>query len=166
MRQINRAIQIARGSMVTNLPASARDAGLIPGPERSLGVGSGNLLQDSFLEDSMDRGSSWAPVCGVAKSQTQLSTHAIIILTLSTTRCPHSSTSGGSSYTYTWRAPQTLFPAGLSSSAKEAQHGDCWLPSLLCVLSRVSPLVPSVPPLEFPGELTDVASLELRGWRQ
>ena len=86
--------------MVTNLPASARDAGVIPGPERSPGVGSGNPIQDSLLEDSMDRGSWWAPLCGVAMSQTQLSTHIIIIITLSTTCFPHklSSASGGSSY--------------------------------------------------------------------
>ena len=55
--------------MVTNLPASARDAGLIPGPERSPGVGNGPLRY-SFLEGSMDRGSWWAPVCGVTKIRT------------------------------------------------------------------------------------------------
>ena len=33
------------GSVVKNLPANARDAGLIPGLERSLGEGNGNPLQ-------------------------------------------------------------------------------------------------------------------------
>ena len=42
--------------MVKNLPANAgniRDAGFIPGLGRSPGGGNGNLLQYSFLEDSM-----------------------------------------------------------------------------------------------------------------
>ena len=32
------------------------DTGSIPGSERSPGVGSGNILQDTFLGNSMDRG--------------------------------------------------------------------------------------------------------------
>ena len=44
------------GSVVKNLPANARDAGLIPGLERSLGEGNGNPLQHSCLENPMDRG--------------------------------------------------------------------------------------------------------------
>ena len=36
------------------------------------GLGNGNLLQSSCLENFMDRGGRWATVCGVAKSQTQL----------------------------------------------------------------------------------------------
>ena len=45
--------------VVKNPLASAgdtRDLGLIPGPGRSPGEGSGNLLQYSCLENSMDRG--------------------------------------------------------------------------------------------------------------
>ena len=45
--------------VVKNLPASAgdaRDKGLIPGLGRFPGVGNGNLLQYSCLENSMDRG--------------------------------------------------------------------------------------------------------------
>ena len=49
------------------------DVGLIPGSGRSAGGGYGNLLQYSFLENSMDRGAWWAIVHGVAKSQTRLS---------------------------------------------------------------------------------------------
>ena len=44
--------------MVKNLPANAGDAkdvGLIPGSGRSPGVGNGNSLQYSCLENSMDR---------------------------------------------------------------------------------------------------------------
>ena len=45
--------------MVTNLPANAgdaRDAGSIPEQGGSPGVGNGNPLQYSCLENSMDRG--------------------------------------------------------------------------------------------------------------
>ena len=61
--------------MGKNLPASAgasRDTGLIPGSERSPGVGNGNPLQYSCLEDAMDRGTGLATVHG-SQSQTQLS---------------------------------------------------------------------------------------------
>ena len=57
--------------MVKNLPANAGDAkdvGLIPGSGRSPGVGNGNPLQYSCLENSMDRGAWWATVHGAAKS--------------------------------------------------------------------------------------------------
>ena len=44
------------GSVIKNLPANARDAGLIPGSGRSPGVGNANPLQYSCLENSMIRG--------------------------------------------------------------------------------------------------------------
>ena len=76
-----------------DLPANAGDRGLIPGSGRSPGEGNGNLIQYSYLENSMDRGAwqlmymslsklqelvmdreAWsAAVHGVAKSQTRLS---------------------------------------------------------------------------------------------
>ena len=65
------------GSVVKNLPANARDAGdmgLIPGSRRSLGEGNGNPLQYSCLKNPMNRGTWWAIVNGVTKSQTWLST--------------------------------------------------------------------------------------------
>ena len=49
------------------------DPGSIHGLERSSGEGNGNLLQDSCLENHMDRGAWQATVLGVAKSQTRLS---------------------------------------------------------------------------------------------
>ena len=52
--------------MVKNLPASAGDAGLIPGSGRSPG-GDSNPLQDSCLENSMDRGTWWTTVHRVTK---------------------------------------------------------------------------------------------------
>ena len=61
------------GSMVKNPPADAGDVGSIPGPGRSPGGGHGNPLQDSCLENPMDRGAWWATVHGVAKSQTRSS---------------------------------------------------------------------------------------------
>ena len=61
------------GSVVKNPPASAGntgDASSIPGSGRSPGGGNGNPLQDSFLENPMDRGAWQATVHGVTKSQT------------------------------------------------------------------------------------------------
>ena len=59
--------------MIKNLPANvgdARYAGSIPGLGRSPGVGNGNPLQYSCLENSMDSRAWWAIVHGVAKSRT------------------------------------------------------------------------------------------------
>ena len=49
--------------------SSAGDPGSIPGS----GEGNGYLLQYSYLENSMDRGTWQATVNRIAKSQTQLS---------------------------------------------------------------------------------------------
>ena len=49
------------------------DPGSIPELGRSPGVGHGNPLQYSCLENSLDRGAWWATVQGVTKSQTRLS---------------------------------------------------------------------------------------------
>ena len=62
--------------VVKNRPAStgdARDEGLIPESGRSPGVGNGNPLQFSCLEDPIDREAWWAAVHGVTKGQTRLS---------------------------------------------------------------------------------------------
>ena len=59
------------GSVVKNLPVNAgdiRDSGLIPELGRSPGVGNGNLLQNSCLENSMDQGAWWITVHGVTKN--------------------------------------------------------------------------------------------------
>ena len=71
------------GSVVKNSPASVGDAGdmgSIPGLGRSPGGGNVDLLQSSCLENPMDRGAWWAPVHGVAKSQTWLSIWQIVCL--------------------------------------------------------------------------------------
>ena len=69
-------LSLLGGTVVKNLPASAGervDTSLIPGSGRSSGVGNGNPLQYSNLEDPMDRGAWWATVLGLPKSRTRLS---------------------------------------------------------------------------------------------
>ena len=66
---VSGASLVAQG--VKNLPASAGDAGSIPGSGRSPGEGNDNPLQQSWLENPMDRGAWRATVQGVAKSWTQ-----------------------------------------------------------------------------------------------
>ena len=63
------------GSVVKNLPANARDVGLIPYSGRSPGGGNSNPLQNSYLGNPLDRGAWRATVHGVAKEKqkTQLS---------------------------------------------------------------------------------------------
>ena len=46
---------------------NAGDAGFISGLGRSPGEGNGNPLQYSCLENSMDRGTWWATVHGIAE---------------------------------------------------------------------------------------------------
>ena len=52
------------------LACNAGYPGLIPGLGRSLGEGNGYPLQYSCLGNSMDRGTCWAMVHGVAKRDT------------------------------------------------------------------------------------------------
>ena len=55
----------------------ARDVGSVPGLGRSPGVGNGNPLRHSCLENPMDRGAWRATVHSVVKSWTWLSTQLI-----------------------------------------------------------------------------------------
>ena len=69
--------------MVKNLGANAgetRDTGSIPGAGGSPGEGNGNLLHYSCLENSMEGGTWWATVHGVAELDTtdRLSTAQVI----------------------------------------------------------------------------------------
>ena len=62
--------------MVKNPLTSAgdiRDGGSAPGLGRSPGVGNGNPLQYSCLENSMDREAWWAIIFGVEKELDRLS---------------------------------------------------------------------------------------------
>ena len=58
------------GLVVKNPPANAGDIrGSIPGLGKSPGGGNGNPLQDSCLENPMDRGAGWATVHGVTEDR-------------------------------------------------------------------------------------------------
>ena len=64
--------------VVKNPPASAgdtRDLGLIPGSGRSPREGKGNPLQNSCLENPMDRGAWRATVHSVSRSWTDVTKH-------------------------------------------------------------------------------------------
>ena len=61
------------GKAVKNPPANAGDLVSIPGLGRSPGEGNGNSLQQSCLENPMDREAWQATVYGAAKSRTRLS---------------------------------------------------------------------------------------------
>ena len=61
------------GSDSKQSACNAGDWGSIPGLGRSPGEENGNPLQDSCLENPMDRGAWWATICGVSKSWTWLS---------------------------------------------------------------------------------------------
>ena len=64
--------------MVKNPPDNARDTGdvgLVSGSGRSPGVGNGDPLQYSCQENSMDRGTWWAVVQGVAELDMSVHTH-------------------------------------------------------------------------------------------
>ena len=61
------------GSDIKESACNAGDLGSIPGSRRSPGEGNGNPLQNSCLENSMDRGAWLATVHGFSKGWTQLS---------------------------------------------------------------------------------------------
>ena len=64
--------------MVKSLRANTgdiRDVGSVLGSGRSLGGGHRNPPQCSCLENPLDRGAWQAPVRGVTRSRTRLSTH-------------------------------------------------------------------------------------------
>ena len=52
----------------------------MPGLERSPRVGNGNLLQYSYLKNSMERGAWWATVHRAVKSRTWLTEHTYIFI--------------------------------------------------------------------------------------
>ena len=56
-----------RSSVGKESACNAEDWGSIPGLGRSPGEGNGNPLQDSGLENPMDRRAWWATIPGVAK---------------------------------------------------------------------------------------------------
>ena len=106
-----RASQVAL--VVKNLPANAgdaRDVGSIPELRRSPGVGNGNPLQYSCLENAMDSGAWQARVHGVTKSWTQLSDGAHTAHMCEHTQLPYVA------------GPQEP----LYRKAKKGTHADCY----------------------------------------
>ena len=69
--EVKKAIKLGfpGGSDSKESTCNVGDLGLIPGLGRSPEEGNGNPLQESGLENSMDRGSLQAIVHGVAKSR-------------------------------------------------------------------------------------------------
>ena len=61
------SLSFPSGSVVENPPASARDAGSIPGLGSSPGVGNGNPFQYCCLGNAMDRGAWWTTIHQVVK---------------------------------------------------------------------------------------------------
>ena len=76
MSRISLVAQMAKKSA-----CNAGDQSLIPGPGSSPGERNCYLLQDSCLENFMDKGAWQAMVHGVAESQTRLSKFHSLILT-------------------------------------------------------------------------------------
>ena len=66
-------LQFLGGSVVKNPPANAGDGSPILKQEDPPGIGNSNPLQNSYLEDSMDRWACWVTVHEVMKSWTQVS---------------------------------------------------------------------------------------------
>ena len=77
MEEVQSSVQLSRWLSGKNNPSAnagdAGDMGSIPGSGRYPRGGNGNPLQYSCLENSMDRGTWWATVHGVSKSQVKLS---------------------------------------------------------------------------------------------
>ena len=63
-------MQVPDGSDGKQFACNVGDLGLIPGLGRSPGVGYGNPLQYSCLENTVDRGAWWATVHSVTESWT------------------------------------------------------------------------------------------------
>ena len=67
------SVRFSGGAVVKNPPAKARDTGHMssaPGSGSSRREGKGNSLKYSCLGNPMDRGTWWATVHGLQKSQT------------------------------------------------------------------------------------------------
>ena len=63
---------VSGGSDGKESACNVGDSGLIPGLGRSLGEGNGNPLQYSCLDNPTDRGTWWATVHNITRSQTKL----------------------------------------------------------------------------------------------
>ena len=78
--QLLEAAFIPRGKGLACQPEDIRDSGLLPGFGKITGGEHGHTLQDSCLENPMDRGAWQATVHGVAKNRTGLKRLGTIVL--------------------------------------------------------------------------------------
>ena len=90
--------------------------GLIPGSGRSPGVGNGNPLQYSWLENSMGRGAWQATVHGVTKSQTGLSTSSSLPYNVVLVFPAQQSESPLPGISFPFRSPQSMEQSSLCST--------------------------------------------------
>ena len=77
LSRLLKGVDFSGGAVVKNLPASAedtRDEGLIPGSGRPPGVGNGNPLQYSCLENSTDSAAWQASLWG--RKELDMTEHA------------------------------------------------------------------------------------------
>ena len=121
---------------------------------RIVGDGNGNPLQDSCLENPMDRGAWWAAVHGVAQSQTwqqRLSMHA-----LEKEMATHSSI-------LTWRIPGMEEPGGLPSVGSHRVRHD-WSDLAAAAEKMVynePPWSPRISGYQFPASLVSSSPYHL-----
>ena len=66
--------ELAGGPLPPANAGNSKETGSIPGSGKSLREGTGNLLQYSCLENSMERGDWWATVCRIARVGHDLAT--------------------------------------------------------------------------------------------
>ena len=101
--------------VLKNLPdnaENARDLDLIPGSERSPGIGNDNPFEHSWLENFMDRGAWWVIVHGVTKSQTQLSDWA----------CTHTSVNGSHYREEINESNNRIIPTDPENASEKYEH--------------------------------------------
>jgi len=98
------------GSDGKDSACNAGDPSLIPGLGRFPGEGNGNPLQYSCLENPMDRGTWWATVHGVAKSQTGLSDFTLGTRSLRVERDTGAGFGAAKDYQRTDGQAWTIFP--------------------------------------------------------
>ena len=69
-KKLGSSSELPKWAVIKNMPANVediRDVGLIPGSGRSPGIRNNNPFQYSCLDNSMDKGASWATVHGVTR---------------------------------------------------------------------------------------------------
>ena len=81
-KKLGSSSELPKWAVIKNIPANVediRDMGLIPGSGRSPGIRNNNPSQYSCLDNSMDKGASWATVHGVTR-ESDTTKHAHVCL--------------------------------------------------------------------------------------